>query len=137
MVSSIKKIAFTIFDPKSCQAPTIDSHRSYVIYDLFLMKFEVRNVSLADFRFRNAGFKLENFRIVAWISDPVFQYFLSWRSKKISKTLFLIHKYHKTSCCKIRVRSEQFENPQHEHELSGLEANAPKSKHLIISIFSY
>ena len=49
IISSIKKSVFSIFAPKSCQAPKIDSHRSYIIYNLFLMKFKIRSMSLTQF----------------------------------------------------------------------------------------
>ena len=132
-----QKIRIYNFRPKELSGT--NNRFPSLLYHLRFIFDEIRDQKYEFDRFsdQKCWFQAWKFSCCSRISDPVFQYFSSWWPKKISKTLFLIHKYHKTSCCKIRVRSEQFENSQHEHELSGLEANAPKSKHLIFSNFSY
>ena len=75
MVSSNKNFAFPIFDPKSCQPPTIDSHRSYVIYDLFF--YEIRDQECEFGRFSDQkcwfpAWKFSHCSMDFWSSISIF-----------------------------------------------------------------
>ena len=122
MVSSTKNFAFPIFDPKSCQPPTIDSHRSYVIYDLFF--YEIRDQECEFGRFSDQkcwfpAWKFSHCSMDFWSSISIFSQLAvkkKYRKHFFWSIIIIKHLVVHTKSGLSNVRA-----PQHEHGLFGLE----------------